>query len=112
SAVVGRVAVLADEGSVASLREKPRVDEGPKHSFARRFVQSPQPAGLLGGQPQARHFKEFAADAADYVLYPKVVVAHSSSDNSIGVPSRVLDRFVAITAVCALVAYVALYWTS
>jgi hypothetical protein len=40
--------------------QKLRVDERLEELHADRLIESPQPLGLLAGQPQSRHLQEFA----------------------------------------------------
>ncbi len=72
----GRIAVLTDEGAVASLGEEPRIDKSAKHSVARRCIQSPQAPRLFGGQPQSGHLEKLTANPPDYFLNPTMGLTH------------------------------------
>jgi len=54
-----------------------RVDERGQHGVTDGFVQTPQPAGLLQGQPQARHLEKFSADTPHEILDASAGIFHS-----------------------------------
>jgi hypothetical protein len=64
--------------AVASASEKSRIDQRAEYCVARWLIKPPEAPRLLGGQPEAGHFKVFATNATDNLMHAAMCFGHNS----------------------------------
>jgi hypothetical protein len=77
--------VCSNERSVASLRQKFGINQGPEERIAYVALETPEPLRLGRSQSKTRHFDEFALNSLEHLIHTHGSVPPINPTSTFGV---------------------------